>query len=105
MSQQSVTFLSQAANQLHNPPKPVGGRERFHINDPFNPETAAAFIPAGKGNMLLHRSLNHERDIRQEVCDAEEDYALNRPMNLKEYHYQTMQKGKDEMYLEKPINV
>ena len=59
MSQQSLTFLSQAANNLHKPPRPHGGQDQFRAGN------------AGTALSLKTDTAEHVAGLRKKVEDAE----------------------------------
>lgn len=84
MSQQSLTFLSQAANQLHKPPKQTGGTSVFHAGC------------VGTALTLKKDTTDHIDKLKQAKFDEEILYERDRPLRLIEYHYQTGKKQKQE---------
>ena len=85
MSQQSVTFLSQASNCLHKPPKPLGGTESFQKSG-----------PVGTNLTLKYETKAHERALAQADHQKEIAYERDRPMRLIEFHYMATDKTRSQ---------
>ncbi|CAD7966321.1 unnamed protein product [Amoebophrya sp. A120] len=84
MSQQSVTFLSQASNTLHKPLKKPGGTAQFKMG------------LAGKNLTLLHATEQHLDMIRTRDEEAKIAYQNSEPLGLKAFHFKTMETMRQE---------